>query len=850
MDDGPWDPITGGGGAIMSTMGSMLLGVADFPIETLKALRIHPEAVKAAIKDKKSQHSSSQGSGSKRITMSDNLSKTSVVTSVSESSQESKVTSGSSIRRKPLVSTPPTASDRLQPTASEDSPNDIQLVQSPISTVDDPTLLTPPAQHTRSTSSAMSEALRNLPENSRPRSPSRHSHTCHTFHGSHSPGHESPRSTSPTGTPSAKTIADHMETAMGTAKGVRRIVGAGLKSPMDFSLALSKGFHNVPKLYGEEVRQVDRVTGIKSGLTTAGKEFGYGLYDGVTGLFTQPYLGAKKEGAAGFVKGIGKGIVGIQVKPAAGALGIAGYAMQGLYREWTKKFGESTEAYITAARTAQGFEEWRGTTREFRLDVVHSYLVVLRDTKRKRGVPGEEGMDAVAGGVEAVEKFIEKRKEARRRNLAKLAGMTRLGTKGKRREFSQGSAIAAPTDAIGAPPLVHTDTVSSDGTSELLRGSISRSSAGSAATAVPAAAPLPPASLQAARQVAQQAQQASPAAGISVEPLHHYTDDDDDELYADPQAERPAAAAPTAATAPAPPADEADDDDDEDAADAASLAEAMRQSLTPSSQSSTADDRQIERAIRASLAELQRTRAIDVEEEEAEDDDLRRVLTESARLHHGAGGANRAADAGDDADDALPGYDDLRWRDPDDEQESGVLAAAEPPRGRDRHVRREVPAAAELAALAPEAEEADAIDDEEEEQIRRALEESLRQERSGAGVGAQGDDGEEELRRAMEESLKHDGKAENGEEELRKAMEESLKMDQERERQRHEEEIILEYVKKASLAEEEFKRRMTDRAEAVGSYGANGAEAETVSGLENGTTKENGTAEDNVAEKS
>jgi len=846
----------------MGTMGSMLLGVADFPIETLKALRIHPEAVKAAIKEKKSQHSSSQSSGSKRITMSDNLSKSSVVTSVSESSQESKVISGSSIKRKPVVSTPPTTSDRLQPTASQDSSNDIPLVQSPISTVDDPILLTPPVQHTRSTSSAMSEALRNLPENSRPRSPSRNSHTCHTFHGSHSPGRESPRSTSPTGTPSAKTIADHMETAMGTAKGVRRIVGAGLKSPMDFSLALSKGFHNLPKLYGEEVRQVDRVTGIKSGLTTAGKEFGYGLYDGVTGLFTQPFLGAKNEGAAGFVKGIGKGIVGIQVKPAAGAFGIAGYAMQGLYREWTKKFGESTEAYITAARTAQGFEEWRDTTRDFRLNVVHSYLVVLKDTKRKRGVPGEEGMDAVAGGVEAVEKFIEKRKEARRRNLTKLAGLTRLGTKGKRREFSQGAAIAAPTDAIGAPPLVHTDTVSSEGTSELLRGSISRSSAGGAATAVPGAASLPPASLQAARQVAQQAQLASPTVGISVEPLHHYTDDDDDELYADPNTERPAAAPPTAAAAP--PHDD-EDEEEEDAADAASLASAIQQSLTPSSQHSAADDRLIERAIRASLAELQRTRGIDVEEEEAEDDELRRVLTESARLHRDTA----AADADADADDAPPGYDDPRWRDSNGPQESGVLGAAEAPRGRDRHVRGEGPGVAERAPEADGA-SAHALDDDEEEQIRRAVEESLKQERGGAGDGAQDDDGEEELRRAMAESLKPDGKAESGEEELRRAVEESLRMDREREAQlrraveeslrmdrereaqRREEEIILEYVKKASLAEQEFKRRVTERVEAVSGDGAASAEAEAeaVSGLENGNAKENGAAEDNVAEKS
>lgn len=48
------------------------------------------------------------------------------------------------------------------------------------------------------------------------------------------------------------------------------------------------------------------------------QEFGYGLYDGVTGLFTQPISGAKQEGVAGLFKGFGKGIGGFFLKPGAG----------------------------------------------------------------------------------------------------------------------------------------------------------------------------------------------------------------------------------------------------------------------------------------------------------------------------------------------------------------------------------------------------------------------------------------------------------------------------------------------------------------------------------------------------
>ena len=41
------------------------------------------------------------------------------------------------------------------------------------------------------------------------------------------------------------------------------------------------------------------------------------MYDGLSVVLTQPYHGAKEEGDLGFVKGIGKGIVGVITKPGA-----------------------------------------------------------------------------------------------------------------------------------------------------------------------------------------------------------------------------------------------------------------------------------------------------------------------------------------------------------------------------------------------------------------------------------------------------------------------------------------------------------------------------------------------------
>ena len=46
------------------------------------------------------------------------------------------------------------------------------------------------------------------------------------------------------------------------------------------------------------------------------------MFDGISGIVTQPIEGAKKEGVAGFIKGFGKGIGGIVLKPSAGETSI------------------------------------------------------------------------------------------------------------------------------------------------------------------------------------------------------------------------------------------------------------------------------------------------------------------------------------------------------------------------------------------------------------------------------------------------------------------------------------------------------------------------------------------------
>lgn len=62
------------------------------------------------------------------------------------------------------------------------------------------------------------------------------------------------------------------EFAKDSGKGVSGIGGAVLKAPMDITHNVARGFHNLPKMYGDEtVRPLEKVTDVQSGLHAAGK---------------------------------------------------------------------------------------------------------------------------------------------------------------------------------------------------------------------------------------------------------------------------------------------------------------------------------------------------------------------------------------------------------------------------------------------------------------------------------------------------------------------------------------------------------------------------------------------------
>ena len=229
-DDGPWDPISGGASALLGTIASLGMGVADFPIEIFRKINKTKEAHKAS---KEAATESSSGSD----------------TPVSSVQSRSQVNSNDRPSSEASSSVKTSYEETERSSAETPNSNDTSLSSAISFASSDPGSIK---------GNSLKQALRGTLSRSRSASRERlpGSRTC------------SPIGQKEVDHPSKLTL----ENAMGAGKGVSRIVGAGIKSPMDFTLGIARGFHNAPKLYGDDtVRPQEKVTDFQSGLKAAGK---------------------------------------------------------------------------------------------------------------------------------------------------------------------------------------------------------------------------------------------------------------------------------------------------------------------------------------------------------------------------------------------------------------------------------------------------------------------------------------------------------------------------------------------------------------------------------------------------
>ncbi|WYZ45983.1 hypothetical protein EsH8_IX_000208 [Colletotrichum jinshuiense] len=135
--------------------------------------------------------------------------------------------------------------------------------------------------------------------------------------------------------------------AIAAGKGLASMAGTVTKGGLvNLPLAVAEGMHNVPRLYGDKVRDNGKVEDWKSGGVVAAKTFGTGFYDGLTGIFTDPYKGAKEGGALGLMKGIGTGSVGLVLKPGEALFGLVAYPAQGIHKSLKARTGRSHAVWM------------------------------------------------------------------------------------------------------------------------------------------------------------------------------------------------------------------------------------------------------------------------------------------------------------------------------------------------------------------------------------------------------------------------------------------------------------------------------------------------------------------------
>jgi vacuolar protein sorting-associated protein 13A/C len=123
--------------------------------------------------------------------------------------------------------------------------------------------------------------------------------------------------------------------AKGASSFVKKSVFGFSDSMAKFTGSMSKGLSaaTMDKEFQNQRRNTrsrNRPKHALYGITAGGNAFASSLASGLGGLARHPIQGAEKEGAFGFVKGVGKGLLGVPTKAAIGAFDLASNMAEGV----------------------------------------------------------------------------------------------------------------------------------------------------------------------------------------------------------------------------------------------------------------------------------------------------------------------------------------------------------------------------------------------------------------------------------------------------------------------------------------------------------------------------------------
>lgn len=123
--------------------------------------------------------------------------------------------------------------------------------------------------------------------------------------------------------------------AKGAASFVKKTVFGLSDSVTKFTSSVGKGlsaatFDSEYQAQRRVSQRRNRPRHVIYGVTAGGEAFANSVFSAVEGIVTKPIQGAETEGAVGFFKGIGKGLVGAVTKPAVGVFDLAANLSEGI----------------------------------------------------------------------------------------------------------------------------------------------------------------------------------------------------------------------------------------------------------------------------------------------------------------------------------------------------------------------------------------------------------------------------------------------------------------------------------------------------------------------------------------
>ncbi|EGG23782.1 hypothetical protein DFA_05918 [Cavenderia fasciculata] len=144
--------------------------------------------------------------------------------------------------------------------------------------------------------------------------------------------------------PAMGIVKSPQDFALGVSKGTSSLVNNSVFGIMDSASKITgtigKGLVHLSldDQYIRERQESNKVkpTGLKQGLEFGIRDLGEGLLRGITGIIDEPIKGATQEKSIeGFLKGVGKGVIGVAVKPTVGLFEFASRTSEGVKNSTT-----------------------------------------------------------------------------------------------------------------------------------------------------------------------------------------------------------------------------------------------------------------------------------------------------------------------------------------------------------------------------------------------------------------------------------------------------------------------------------------------------------------------------------